>query len=80
MSSSSTSAIDFHEIYDFQHRGWQRFNEPPEEIEVESVRSSSARFVWPKIKCTKIVVDGGWWWMCRCSYRYERIVSMSGGH
>jgi hypothetical protein len=33
-------------------------NEPPKEIEVNSAHSSSAHFVWPKIKCTNIIING----------------------
>jgi hypothetical protein len=60
MSSSSTSSISTKStntnIVDDNDN-----HEPPQEIDVgsvRSVRSSSARFVWPKIKLTDIVVNG----------------------
>jgi hypothetical protein len=49
ISSKSTLSINADEKHP---------NGPPEEIEVSSVHSSSARFVWPKIKCTNIQVNG----------------------
>jgi hypothetical protein len=60
MSSSSTSSISTKStISNLADENHATNDEPPQEIEAESVRSSSAaRFVWPKIKLGQIVVNG----------------------